>query len=224
MKQNSVHILLLERYMENNNISILKEVSSYYSKKLATYGQTPLGVDWNGEESQFIRFEQLCKVINSSKSDLSINDIGCGYGALLDYLLDKYSNLSYTGIDISEDMITSAQMRYSINNIEFINASKPNVTADYGIASGIFNVRLERTDAEWYDYLQEMLDILDQTSNKGFAFNCLTSYSDEDKKRDYLYYADPCQLFDICKRRYSRQIALLHDYGLYEFTIIVRKT
>lgn len=210
--------------MENNNISILKEVSSYYSKKLATYGQTPLGVDWNGEESQFIRFEQLCKVINSSKSDLSINDIGCGYGALLDYLLDKYSNLSYTGIDISEDMITSAQMRYSINNIEFINASKPNVTADYGIASGIFNVRLERTDAEWYDYLQEMLDILDQTSNKGFAFNCLTSYSDEDKKRDYLYYADPCQLFDICKRRYSRQIALLHDYGLYEFTIIVRKT
>ncbi|MFX7953370.1 class I SAM-dependent methyltransferase, partial [Acinetobacter baumannii] len=57
----------------------------------------------------------------------------------------------------------------------------------------------------------------------GFSFNCLTSYSDEDRKRDYLYYADPCQLFDLCKRRYSRQVALLHDYGLYEFTILVRK-
>ncbi len=54
------------------------------------------------------------------------------------------------------------------------------------------------------------------------GFNCLTSYSDPEKKRDELYYADPCALFDMCKRRYSRQVALLHDYGLYEFTILVR--
>ncbi|MGR9969871.1 hypothetical protein ACUOIB_23760, partial [Escherichia coli] len=71
--------------------------------------------------------------------------------------------------------------------------------------------------------LQETLDSLDRFSRRGFSFNCLTSYSDEDRKRDYLYYADPCQLFDLCKRRYSRQVALLHDYGLYEFTILVRK-
>ena len=57
----------------------------------------------------------------------------------------------------------------------------------------------------------------------GFAFNCLTSYSDAHKMRDYLYYADPCALFDLCKRRYSRYVALLHDYKLYEFTILVRK-
>jgi hypothetical protein len=42
--------------------------------------------------------------------------------------------------------------------------------------------------------------------------------------RNYLYYADPCALFDLCKRRYSKHVALLHDYGLYEFTILVRKT
>ena len=38
-----------------------------------------------------------------------------------------------------------------------------------------------------------------------------------------LYYADPCALFDHCKTKYSRNVALLHDYGLYEFTLIVRK-
>ncbi len=68
-----------------------------------------------------------------------------------------------------------------------------------------------------------ILDVLDRTSRSGFAFNCLTSYSDADKMREYLYYADPCALFDLCKRRYSRNVALLHDYGLYEFTILVRK-
>ncbi|REM56201.1 class I SAM-dependent methyltransferase, partial [Mycobacterium tuberculosis] len=49
------------------------------------------------------------------------------------------------------------------------------------------------------------------------------SYSDASKMRDDLYYADPCALFDLCKRRYSKSVALLHDYGLYEFTILVRK-
>jgi hypothetical protein len=38
-----------------------------------------------------------------------------------------------------------------------------------------------------------------------------------------LYYADPAQVFDYCKRRFSPNVALLHDYGLYEFTILVRK-
>ena len=38
-----------------------------------------------------------------------------------------------------------------------------------------------------------------------------------------LYYGDPCFFFDHCKTRYSKQVGLLHDYGLYEFTILVRK-
>jgi len=71
--------------------------------------------------------------------------------------------------------------------------------------------------------IEATLDVLDRTSRSGFAFNCLTSYSDADKMRDYFYYADPLELFDYCKRRYSRHVALLHDYGLYEFTILVRR-
>lgn len=40
--------------------------------------------------------------------------------------------------------------------------------------------------------------------------------------QDYLYYADPYALFDVCKR-YSNNVALLHDYDLYEFTMLVRE-
>ena len=57
---------------------------------------------------------------------------------------------------------------------------------------------------------------------RGFAFNALTRYSDADRRRPDLYYADPLELFDRCKRTYSRFVALLHDYPLYEFTIVVR--
>jgi len=210
--------------MQNKKTSLLDEVATYYAEKLAEHGDTPRGVDWNGEESQTVRFAQLCKIIDPKTPNFSLNDLGCGYGALLDYLRGKHANCTYLGVDVSQEMIKVAEQRHATaDQARFITAAEPDEVADYGLASGIFNVRLGRSDAEWFDYLQATLDVLDRTSSLGFAFNCLTSYSDEDKKRDYLYYADPCRLFDLCKRRYSRQVALLHDYGLYEFTILVRK-
>lgn len=209
--------------MSNRITDPLLGVAHYYSAKLAEHGQTARGVDWNGEESQMLRFEQLCKIIGHSGL-FSLNDLGCGYGALYDYLKSRCQNYVYNGYDISPEMIRAAQDRHlKATDANFIVAAEPQMPADYGVASGIFNVRLSQSDTQWREYLQSALDSLNRTSKRGFAFNCLTSYSDTDKMRDYLYYADPCALFDLCKRRYSRHVALLHDYGLYEFTILVRK-
>jgi SAM-dependent methyltransferase len=210
--------------MTGDKTDILDGVARYYSDKLAEHGETPRGVDWNGEEAQTTRFKQLCMVVDGQAEMFSVNDLGCGYGALLDYLLPRYSLASYLGVDVAEEMVRAACTRHQARvNARFLVGDKPNTTATYGIASGIFNVRLGCNDAEWFDYVRGALEALNETSERGFAFNCLTSYSDEDKKRNYLYYADPCQMFDLCKRRFSRQVALLHDYGLYEFTILVRK-
>jgi SAM-dependent methyltransferase len=206
---------------------ILTEVADYYSEKLGKHGETPRGVDWNGEDSQAVRFAQLCRIMDpvAAPSDrFSLNDIGCGYGALYDFLLRTYPTFFYAGVDISRAMIEAARRRHAAHpNASFEVASIPAQRADYGVASGILNVRLRRTDAEWSAHVSETLDIMDKTSLRGFAFNCLTVYSDADRMRDYLYYADPAVMFDFCKRRYSRHVALLHDYGLYEFTILVRK-
>ncbi|WP_036307987.1 class I SAM-dependent methyltransferase [Methylophilus sp. 5] len=202
---------------------IFSEVAEYYTSKITAHGDTPQGVDWNGKDGQVLRFQQLTKLIDIN-GEFSINDIGCGYGALYEYLLEQNSKFNYYGIDISEAMIRAAELRYrDQNNAIFSCASTPNLVADFGVASGIFNVRMENSDAEWLSYIEQTLDVLSDTSKVGFAFNCLTSYSDKDKMRDYLYYADPCQFFDLCKRKYSRHVSLIHDYGLYEFTILVRK-
>lgn len=211
----------MEKKYESN---LLLDVAAYYTEKLAQHGATPQGVDWNAQESQMMRFKQLCKIINKNHLDYSISDIGCGYGALLNFLDERYSSYSYLGIDISEDMIHAARMQHVSNlKARFINSNIPDIVSDYSIASGIFNVRLNHTESEWYDYIQSNLDELYKNCRIGFSFNCLTSYSDKEKKREYLYYADPCQIFNLCKERYSTNIALLHDYGLYEFTILVRK-
>lgn len=199
------------------------DMSKYFSDTLAAHGETPRGVDWNGEESQVARFRQLCRIIEKQDS-FSINDLGCGYGALYDFLDFQGNEFSYTGIDISEGMIGAAKKRHAEHlNAKFMVGSEFIDTADYGVASGIFNIHFNRSDEQWFSHIEATLDMLNKSSNLGFAFNCLTKYSDAEKMRDYLYYADPCRLFDLCKKRYSRNVALLHDYEYFEFTILVKK-
>lgn len=201
---------------------ILRDVASYYTEKLEQHGETPRGVDWNGEESQQRRFAQLLKIIDTP-APKSLNDLGCGYGALFDVVKPLFPEMQYIGYDVSAAMVDAARRRYAADpHASFVVASEP-APAEYGVASGILNVRMGYADSAWHDFFVATLDTLDRSSTRGFAFNCLTSYSDADKQREYLYYANPLEWFDFCKRRYSRNVALLHDYGLYEFTLLVRK-
>ncbi|MDI9408328.1 MAG: class I SAM-dependent methyltransferase [Candidatus Pacebacteria bacterium] len=202
--------------------SLIDSVAMYYSDKLLQHGETPQGVDWNGVESQVLRFVQLCQIIAPAQA-FTLLDFGCGFGSLYEYLSHNFRDFAYLGLDVSPDMIAAAKNRYPTANAKFVNSSQPPEPSDYALASGIFNVRLEHTDTEWLSYIEATIAKLNAASRKGFAFNCLTSYSDRDKQRDYLYYAEPGYLFDLCKRQYSRNVALLHDYELYEFTILVRK-
>lgn len=204
---------------------LLDQVARYYDGKLRAHGQTPQGVDWNGEDSQKLRFAQLCRILDRS-GPVSINDLGCGYGAFAEYVVQSHPHtVQYNGYDVSQAMIDAARRRLGEGNSYYLACtSQPDRIADYTVASGTFNVRMERPDVEWQAYLEQTLDVMDKASTRGFAFNCLTSYSDADKMRDDLYYASPTALFDLCKRRYARNVALLHDYGLYEFTLLVKKT
>lgn len=202
---------------------ILVKIADYYTHKIEAYGNEPRGVDWNGEESQALRFEQLSRVI-STHGEFSINDLGCGYGALFDYLRPRYELFSYVGYDISEAMLTSARLRHAKQtNVNYRQNALLDSMADYTVASGTFNVRLTESDIAWQQHFKDTLDSMNAHSTRGFAFNCLTLYSDRDRMAPHLFYSDPCEMFDFCKRRYSRNVALLHDYELYEYTIIVRK-
>ncbi|MEZ5172430.1 MAG: class I SAM-dependent methyltransferase [Bacteroidia bacterium] len=201
---------------------ILNKVGKYYSDKISVHGATPKGVDWNGEQSQVLRFKQLLRVCDNNDS-YSLLDFGCGYGALLDYLIeDADSRIDYSGFDISAEMISAAKIKFN-NKFDFFTELNPELKFDFIVASGIFNVRQETPDAEWEKYILDTLELMNKHSVKGFSFNVLTSYSDKEFMHDYLYYASPEKLFSYCKTQFSKQVALLHDYQLYEFTILVKK-
>ncbi len=202
---------------------ILSSVDNYYSGKIKAFGPCPRGVDWNSSESQMLRFDRLLSLCDLSRP-FSIIDYGCGYGALADFLIARAAGFQYCGFDISRAMINEAEkINRGADKCAFTCDKSLLTASEYAVASGIFNVRLQTHDQEWQSYMSATLDELAALTSRGFAFNALTVYSDKDRMRPDLYYADPLFWFDHCKRNYSRFVALLHDYPLYEFTIIVRK-
>ncbi len=87
---------------------LLGPVAEYYAATIVRHGPSARGVDWNSAESQHLRFAQLLKLCHSLQ-DISLNDYGCGYGALLAYLDDQGGKVAYTGLDIAAGMLDEAR-------------------------------------------------------------------------------------------------------------------
>lgn len=203
--------------------SIEEQVARYYGAKVQAHGAEPRGADWNSAESQQLRFVQLVEVTRGS-GPFSLTDYGCGYGALLDALAGERRLTRYQGFDIAEPMIDLARRRHGKRtDCVFTTDAQKLVPTDFVVASGIFNVKLGVDREAWRDYVLVKLAHMAELARIGFAFNMLTSYSDRERRRPDLYYAEPMEWFDHCKRNVAPKVRLLHDYPLWEFTIVAWK-
>lgn len=198
------------------------QAAAYYARKLAEFGATPRGVDWNSAESQQLRFHQLLRVCEGA-DQLSVNDYGCGYGALVDALRADGRHFDYGGYDAAPTMIEAARERFrSEPHCQWTSVRDELHPRAYTIASGIFNVKGETPADEWWEYVRRSLEDIAASSTVGFACNFLTAYSDADRKRPDLFYPDPSEVLRYCLTTFSRRASVLHDYPLYEFSVLVR--
>jgi SAM-dependent methyltransferase len=201
----------------------LEGVRNFFDQTLKTYGTSPKGSDWNSEASQFLRFTQLMKLHSDKTQPFSIIDYGCGYGGLVKFLTAEGYNFTYVGYDMTPVVIEAAKKTFDLPQCTWTTDLSGVEPADYVVGSGIFNLKFKDTPSdEWHAFMLETIGIMWNLSLKGMAFNALTSYSDPEFMKPDLYYPDPLQVFDFCKRNLSKQVALLHDYGIYDFTILVR--
>jgi len=152
-----------------------------------------------------------------------VNDWGCGYGAMFGYLDGVFGTAMtrYTGYDISQEMLAAAKTKCADARAVFVNGGDVTTEADYTFVSGTFNVKLEASDEEWDAYIKRHLEAMYAKSSRGIAFNLLTSHVDW--KQDNLFYADPGNFVDFCKRQLSRYVTLVHDYQLFEWTMLVTR-
>lgn len=201
----------------------LDGIRDLYEGNLAEHGTTSKSVGWRDEASQVLRFERLARVIDPGLGEFTVNDWGCGYGAMFGYLDRAHGSrlARYTGYDISPEMLEAARIRCGGPRANFVLGPEVTEAADYTFVSGTFNVKLQAGDADWDAYIKRHLEAMFGKCRRGLSFNLLTSYVDW--KAENLFYADPKDFFDFCKTRLSRYVTLHHDYGLFEWTIAVTR-
>jgi SAM-dependent methyltransferase len=202
--------------------AILSDVAAYYAAKLEAHGSTARGVDWNGPDSHQRRHRQFLRLLDGAWN-ASLIDLGCGFGDFLRFLRSEGHRGRFTGYDIAPSMIEKArELHGETADCRWRVGAEPAEAADFAIASGIFNVKGSVTGEIWMRYVHRSIDILAHAGRRGFGFNVLSTSSDLDRRRPDLYYADPAEMLGYCLSRFGRSVALLQDYGLYEFTVLVR--
>ena len=201
-----------------------REMEAWYGDRLSANGPTARGVGFKSDEAQRNRFVQLARLLPPEVDNFSVNDYGCGLGAFAHFLAaEGFSSFSYFGLDSNQMMVDMAVENRGDHDAWIFSTDASRLpVADYTVASGLMNLRFGVPDDDWRDHVCDLIDALAAASRSGFAFNILTRYSNADRMEPELYYADPAFFFDRCMRRYGGSVALLHDYGEYEFTVIVR--
>lgn len=201
-----------------------QRVARYYGEKVLRHGPTPLGVDWSCELTQQLRFVQLLRVCDFS-SACSLNDVGCGYGALLRLLAQRHrsARVDYLGIDLAPEMVEAARTLWSRRprTAFHVGADIPR-RADYSVASGLFNVRIDEPVASWEAFIADTLRSMARASTRGFAANFLAPLPEGMEGKPELYRAAAAPWMDYCRRELGGAVTLLDTYGMREFTLLVR--
>jgi len=213
--------------MNPSYTEIQSSIRSYFSESFGKYGAVPLGVGWAGEYTQTLRFAKLAGILRD-KGRFTINEIGCGYGRFYRWLKENgYENFHYTGCDLVPEMIDFCRQTYiheSEAQFFTLENDEPLKAADYIVASGVFNIRLQYSRQEWTEFIQYMLKKMFAAAGTGIAFNLLTAHAINTPDAETIYYADPAQIFDFCARNLSTKLTLLHNYVLSDFTVFAWKS
>jgi SAM-dependent methyltransferase len=200
-------------------------VARYYTAKVRTHGPTPWGVDWTCGLTQDLRFVQLLKICGRRRR-FSLNDLGCGYAALLSFITQRYGagQVDYAGADISRLMIEHALQAWGRQPFaQFAVSSRLPRVADFSVASGLFNVQLKQTDEAWVAFIEEVLAELHRASRIGFAVNFILPPAPGLEPLAGLYRTAPDPWVDYCSQAFRADVDVVKDYGLREFTLLVRR-
>lgn len=200
---------------------ILRE---YYRSKLTKYGDTCLGVDWPNEMDAQTRYRVMLEVCNSWNESLSILDLGCGVGHLVNYLQRNEIQFGeYLGVDVSQESIELCKSKFpEMNFIKFdVISQKLGFSFDYVILNGVLTVKATNSQQTMNRFMESMLLSAFGIAKVGIAFNVMSKQVEWE--RDDLNHVSLDYISEYVYKNLSRHYVIRQDYGLYEYSVYVYK-
>ena len=204
-----------------------KILQDHYERCLNKFGPTEKGMDWPNAKDLEKRFNALTSFLNESLTEtVHLLDLGCGIGLLLKYLKanSQCEQLIYTGVDISEKMIQNAKELQPDGNFivcDILEQKLDENSFDFIVMNGLFTEKRELSQSEMFGFFEDMIVEAYRAARVGLSFNLMSSHVDW--KREDLFHVELDILVAFLIKNCSRRITINMDYGLYEYTVTLKK-
>ena len=203
-----------------------RAIVEHYEECARKHGATPAGVDWPSGADLATRFGVMLELLNEAGVQSELLDLGCGPGLVLDYLnaTGNIGRVKYRGIDLSSEMVDMAQARWPRHEFscrDIVAAPLPEQSVDVVIMNGVLTERVSLDVATMTSLAESLVAAAFRTARIGIAFNVMNAHVDW--QRDDLFHWPFDALAGFLRREVSPHYALRGDYGLYEYTCIVRR-
>lgn len=204
--------------------AVTAELVGHYQDCFLRHGRTPQGVDWPNAEDLATRFEVMLGVMRPSDEAVSLLDLGCGPGLLVDHLAHapRPFVVDYAGIDLSEPMLQAARTAWPDLGFERRDIlAEPLAAAsfDYVILNGVLTERVGVPRDEMIAFATDLLAAAFATARIGIAFNVMSKLVDWE--REDLFHWGFDEMAAALAPRLSRHMTIRADYGLREYTTYV---
>lgn len=192
------------------------QIAKLYDERVKKFGCGAQSVGWKSKDQQWLRFQVLTK--NIILANQSIIDLGCGFGDLYEFLCESGSiPKCYTGIDISDEVLKIASEKYNkISDVSFQKRQlilKTEDVYDYAVASGSLNYKFP---INMNEYLENFIAVYEICVRKGLLVNLLSTNVDYIQEI-HAHYSP--EYVGAVFRKYFREVRVIENYGLYEFTV-----
>ncbi len=202
---------------------VYETIKVHYEECLDRYGPTYKGMDWPVAEDVERRFKVMLGILDQDRNEpVSLLDLGCGVGFLIDHLKAHcfVDSIEYTGIDISSRMIEQARKRHAGFRFEcrdLLRNPLPKKSIDYIVMNGLLTEKLTLSYPVMEEFATHMIKAAYSACTKGIAFNVMSS--NVDWCRLDLFHWPLDRAVELLSKECTRNLVIRMDYSLYEYTV-----
>jgi len=195
----------------------MTDIKSFYQKRYKKYGCDPKSLSWKSRGAAHQRFRQFWAEIDFNAK--SVLDVGCGFGEMAKFLLKRYENIDYTGVDIVPEFIAEASKLYPACKFfvrDYFADPLPE-KFDVVLASGVLNSNIKNN----LKYRQKAIKTMFEHTKKVLAFNMLGGYPQPPTPEgSNVWYADSLEILKYCMSL-TRRVIFRANYHPRDFTIFM---
>ena len=197
----------------------LEAVGGFFGDLATNLEDEVAAVGWKSAATPRRLFAAVSELYAHERGTFSVYDVGCGLGALADFLSERFPLASYSGCDISPASIARAQRLRPGLDLEVRDiVTAPPAPRDYVVAVGAFNHHHDLDPQAWWEVIKGVLRAMMAAARKGIAVTFLSSRVDFEGPNGR--YQDPVETLRFALDELSRTSELRHGWYPYEFSLL----